>query len=107
MTQEKMIKTNQLISNYSITKAVEKVTGKPAKILQGASRVASVVSARNLCFKIAKDHLFLADRDIAVYFNRDRSAITYALKQIEKKLERRPQYKLTHEAVERELGLKD
>ena len=109
MIQDKMItqKTTKLINNYTNTKAVEKVTGKPFKILQGESRVSSVVSARNLCFKIAKDHLFLADREIAIFFNRDRSAITYALNNIDKKLENRPQYKLTLEAVERELGLRN
>ena len=99
-----MIKEKR-ITNHTIISAAVKVTGKPANVLRGASRNSSVVAVRNLCFKIAKDHLFLADRDIAIAYNRDRSAVTYALKHVEKKLEERPQYKLMLQEIEQELGL--
>ena len=95
----------KLINNHTIINAAERVTGKPQKILRGRSRVNSVVLIRNLCYKIAKDHLYLTDAEIARSFNRDRSAVTYALKHIEAKLKERPQYHNTLKAIEEELGL--
>jgi chromosomal replication initiation ATPase DnaA len=99
-----MIK-ERLLNTVRIIKATEKITGKSANILRGSSRHNSVVLARNLCYKIAKEHLYLSDQEISRSFGRDRSAITYALKQTERKLGERPQYKKTLEAIEEELGL--
>tara|TARA_R100000278_G_C5395560_1_gene137713 strand:+ start:329 stop:634 length:306 start_codon:yes stop_codon:yes gene_type:complete len=99
-----MIK-ERLLTTLSIIEATEKVTGISSMVLRGSSRENSVVQARNLCYKIAKDHLFLSDQYISKSFGRDRSAITYALKHIGRKLEKRPQYKKTLEAIEEELGL--
>ena len=99
-----MIK-ERLLNTIRIIKATEKVTGKPAKILRGSSRLNSVVLARNLSYKIAKDHLYLSDKEISRFFGRDRSSVTYALKHTERKLEERKQYRATLEAIEEELGL--
>ncbi len=99
-----MLKT-KLINNFTIINAASKVTGKPQKILRGASRHNSVVLVRNLCYKIAKDHLYLSDQEISRAFNRDRSSVTYSLKQTEKKLSERPQYRNMLQAIEEELGL--
>jgi len=99
-----MIK-EKLLNTVRIIKATEKITGKPANILRGASRLNSVVLARNLCYRIAKDHLYLSDLEIARSFGRDRSSVTYALKHTDKKLEERKQYRNTLEAIEEELGL--
>lgn len=99
-----MIK-ERLLNTVRIIKATEKITGKPSSIIRGSSRLNSVVLARNLCYRIAKDHLYLSDQEIARSFGRDRSSVTYALKHTERKLEERPQYKKTLEAIEEELGL--
>lgn len=95
----------KLLNTHRIIKATERVTGKPANILKGASRKSSVVLARNLCYKVAKDHLYLTDEEISRFFKRERSSIRYALKKTEKILEERPQYKRTLQAIEEELGL--
>ena len=95
----------KLVTTSAIIQAAAKVTGKPSKIIRGASRVASVVAARNLCYKIAKDYIFLADRDIAASFNRDRSAITYSLKRVEQDLDQQKNYRLTLQMVKEELEL--
>ena len=95
----------KLINTHRIIKATERITGKPACILKGRSRKSSVVLARNLCIKIAKDHLYLSDEEIARSFKRERGSITHALKQVEKKLDERPQYKRTLQAIEEELGI--
>lgn len=99
MIKERLLNTTQII------KATEKITGKPANILKGASRQNSVVQSRNLCYKIAKEHLYLSDQEIARSFGRDRSSVTYALKHTERKLEERKQYRATLKAIEEELGL--
>lgn len=99
-----MLKT-KLINNHTIINAASKITGKPQKILRGTSRQNSVVLVRNLCYKIAKDHLYLSDKEISRSFSRDRSAVTYALKHTDTKLKDRPQYRNMLQAIEEELGL--
>ena len=60
---------------------------------------------RNLCYKVAKEQLNLADRDIASSFGRDRSAVTHSLKQVEKNLADRGNYRVMLSLIEEELGL--
>lgn len=95
----------KLIKTSTIIRAATIVTGKPSNIIRGPSRVASVVAVRNLCYKIAKEYLFLADRDIASSFNRDRSAITYSLKRVEQDLEQQNNYRVMLRMIKEELGL--
>lgn len=95
----------KILNTHSIIASVAAVTGKPYRVITGSSRVASIVAARNLCYKIAKEHLYLADRDIASSFNRDRSAVTYSLKRVEQDLIERNSYRMTLEVVKEVLGL--
>ncbi len=95
----------KLLNTFAIIKAAESVTGKPVKEIRGSTRVASVVAVRNLCYKVAKEQLNLADRDIAASFGRDRSAVTHSLKQVEKHLAQRANYRVLLSLIEEELGL--
>jgi chromosomal replication initiation ATPase DnaA len=95
----------KILNIDAIINAAQKVTGKSSKAIKSPTRLASVVAARNLCYKIAKERLYLADRDIALSFNRDRSAVTYSLKRVDSDLETQKNYRLTLEAIERILGL--
>jgi len=95
----------KLLSISAIINAAQKVTGKSAKSIRSSTRLASVVAARNLCYKIAKEQLFLADRDISASFNRDRSAVTYSLKRVEQDLEQQKNYRVTLSLIEKELKL--
>tara|TARA_R110002050_G_scaffold86670_2_gene184033 strand:+ start:1013 stop:1309 length:297 start_codon:yes stop_codon:yes gene_type:complete len=95
----------KLLNTFAIIKAAEKVTGKPAKVIRGSTRVASVVAVRNLCYKVAKEQLNLADRDIAASFGRDRSAVTHSLKRVEMDLAQRGNYRVMLSLIQEELGL--
>mgnify|MGYP000203186401 CR=1 FL=1 len=95
----------KLLNINAIINAAQKVTGKSSKAIKSPTRLASVVAARNLCYKIAKEQLFLADRDIAVSFNRDRSAVTYSLKRVEQDLDQQENYRVMLSLINKELGL--
>lgn len=95
----------KLLTTYDIIEAVASITGKPAKVLRGASKVASVVAARNLCYKIAKEQLYLSDKEIAKSFSRDRSSVTYSLRKVEKDIEERPNYRLAYKLIQQKLGI--
>jgi chromosomal replication initiation ATPase DnaA len=95
----------KLLNINAIINAAQKVTGKSSKSIKSPTRLASVVAARNLCYKIAKEQLFLADRDIAVSFKRDRSAVTYSLKRVEQDLDQQENYRVMLSLINKELGL--
>mgnify|MGYP003643430369 CR=1 FL=1 len=95
----------KLLTPHSITTAASKITGKPVNVIRGATRVSSIVSVRDLCFKICKENMTVCDRDLAPYFNRERSTIRYALIRVEKNLAASNQYQLMYELIKEELGL--
>lgn len=99
-----MIK-EKLLTKSSIIRAASKISGLSEGLIRGSSRVNTLVLVRNLCYKIAKDHLYLSDREIARSFAKDRSSVTYALKETDKKLEERKQYRILLRLIEEELGL--
>lgn len=99
------MKTKKLLSPQAIIKAASVISGKPINVIRGSSRASSVVAVRDLCIKLCKDYLCVADRDIAVSFGKDRSSICIALKRVEKNLDQRDQYRLLLELVKGDLGL--
>ena len=94
-----------LLSPHTITQAASVISGTPINVIRGRSRAASVVAVRDLCIKICKDHVFSADREIAVAFGKERSTVCVVLKRVKKNLLLRNQYRLMLELVEEELGL--
>lgn len=81
------MKTAKLLNPQTIIRAASIVSGKPINVIRGNSRASSVVAVRDICIKLCKDYLCVADRDIAASFGKDRSSICIALKRVEKKSE--------------------
>lgn len=96
---------NNILTIKDILEAVASVTNKPSNVLRGKSRVASVVSARYLCYKIIKDNLYLADQEISKAFRRDRSAVSYGLWRVEEDLNERPVLRKMLEKANESLGV--
>tara|TARA_R110002153_G_C13329738_1_gene497867 strand:+ start:4911 stop:5207 length:297 start_codon:yes stop_codon:yes gene_type:complete len=95
----------KILNPQIIIKAASIISGKPINVIRGKSRASSVVAVRDLCIKLCKDNLFVADRDIAVPFGKDRSSVCIALKRVEKNLDQREQYRLLLDQVKGELNL--
>ena len=95
----------KIITPKDVVDAASEVTEKTIESIVDSNRLASNVAVRDLCFKICKDHLDMVDRDIAEFFKRDRSSITYALKRVEINLDRLNQYQAVYENIKERLGL--
>ena len=95
----------KILNPQTIIRAASIISGKPINVIRGSSRASSVVAVRDLCIKLCKDYLFVADRDIAAAFGKDRSSVCIALKRVEKNLDQRDQYRLLLELVKGELEL--
>jgi chromosomal replication initiation ATPase DnaA len=93
------------ITPKKVLETASEITEKPIDKILDSNRFASNVAVRDLCFKICKDHLGMVDRDIADFFQRDRSSITYGLKRVEKNLARTNQYKAMYENIKERLKL--
>ena len=69
------------------------------------TRKASVVAARDICFKICKDHLFMVQDEIGDYFNKNRSSVAHGLRRVDKNLTKHPQYKKRYDTIIERLEL--
>ena len=96
---------NKIITPQAVLEAASEVTEKPIDKILDSNRLASNVSVRDLCFKICKENLDMVDRDIADFFKRDRSSVTYGLKRVEKNLARLNQYQAIFENIKERLKL--
>ena len=98
-------KPKKLLRPHTITSAASKVSSIPIGVIRGKSRVGSVVAVRDLCLKLCKENMFTCDRDLGLYFNRQRSSISYALIRVEDHLDQSLQYQLMLQMIKEELGI--
>tara|TARA_R100000149_G_scaffold59391_1_gene28409 strand:+ start:1463 stop:1759 length:297 start_codon:yes stop_codon:yes gene_type:complete len=96
---------NTIITPSDVCLNTATVFNKNTSQLMSETRKASVVAARDICFKICKDHLFMVQDEIGKYFNKNRSSIAHGLRRADRNLSKHPQYRKRYDTIIERLEL--
>lgn len=90
-----------MINPYSVIRAAERVSSRPAKVITGQSRKSCVVTVRDACIYLIHEMTGMSSREISVIFNREHSSIRYAILRSEDRLTLCPKFRAAYEAIKR------